>query len=79
MEAVSFFLSHPSSPWSEAWRLTVAVCLPEEKTNQCEKVVSQGPQFTSGVIVKITDNKPLPERKFIKVMSSICLVFRTLK
>ncbi|KAM7366175.1 hypothetical protein PAMP_015640 [Pampus punctatissimus] len=31
-----------------------------------DKVTSQGPQFTSGVIVKITDSKPLPGRKFIK-------------
>lgn len=65
-----FVPSHPSSACSEEWRLTVAFCLPEEKSNRCEKVSSQGPQFTSGVIVKITDNKPLPERKFIKVGSS---------
>ncbi|KAM3590548.1 uncharacterized protein V6R79_011649 [Siganus canaliculatus] len=31
-----------------------------------EKPTSQGPQFTSGVIMKITDKKPLPARKFIK-------------
>uniref|UniRef100_A0A7N6AJG9 La-related protein 7 n=1 Tax=Anabas testudineus TaxID=64144 RepID=A0A7N6AJG9_ANATE len=31
-----------------------------------EKPTNQGPQFTSGVIVKITDNKPLPGRKLIK-------------
>lgn len=28
---------------------------------------SHGPQFATGVIVKITDDKPLPARKFIKV------------
>ncbi|XP_054457237.1 la-related protein 7 isoform X2 [Anoplopoma fimbria] len=31
-----------------------------------EKEINQGPQFTSGVILKITDNKPLPGRKVIK-------------
>nr|XP_057923000.1 la-related protein 7 [Doryrhamphus excisus] len=30
------------------------------------EAASQGPQFTSGVIVKITDNKALPGRKMIK-------------
>uniref|UniRef100_A0AAQ5Z7F8 La-related protein 7 n=1 Tax=Amphiprion ocellaris TaxID=80972 RepID=A0AAQ5Z7F8_AMPOC len=40
--------------------------------NKSEKDTNQGPQFTSGVIVKITDNKPLPERKIIKeVLSKI--------
>ncbi|XP_042368709.1 la-related protein 7 [Plectropomus leopardus] len=37
-----------------------------EKSNRSEKAMNQGPQFTSGVIMKITDNKPLPGRKFIK-------------
>ncbi|XP_070710703.1 la-related protein 7 [Pempheris klunzingeri] len=37
-----------------------------EKTNKGEKATNQGPQFTSGVILKITDSKPLPGRKFIK-------------
>lgn len=31
-----------------------------------KKDTNQGPKFISGVIVKITDNKPLPERKFVK-------------
>ncbi|XP_077401007.1 la-related protein 7 isoform X2 [Vanacampus margaritifer] len=31
-----------------------------------EKPSSQGPKFTSGVIMKITDNKALPDRKMIK-------------
>uniref|UniRef100_A0A671YWY4 La-related protein 7 n=1 Tax=Sparus aurata TaxID=8175 RepID=A0A671YWY4_SPAAU len=37
-----------------------------EKKVKSEKPANVGPQFTSGVIVKITDNKPLPARKFIK-------------
>uniref|UniRef100_A0A8C4I1R7 La-related protein 7 n=1 Tax=Dicentrarchus labrax TaxID=13489 RepID=A0A8C4I1R7_DICLA len=37
-----------------------------EKSNKSEKAANQGPQFTSGVIMKITDNKPLPGRKFLK-------------
>lgn len=37
-----------------------------EKSEKREKEINQGPQFTSGVIMKITDNKPLPGRKFIK-------------
>ncbi|XP_077355057.1 la-related protein 7 [Festucalex cinctus] len=37
-----------------------------EKMEESEKPSSQGPQFTSGVIVKITDSKALPERKMIK-------------
>uniref|UniRef100_A0A8C2Z6F8 La-related protein 7 n=1 Tax=Cyclopterus lumpus TaxID=8103 RepID=A0A8C2Z6F8_CYCLU len=37
-----------------------------EKGEKSEKEIAQGPQFTSGVIMKITDNKPLPGRKFIK-------------
>ncbi|XP_040887784.1 la-related protein 7 isoform X2 [Toxotes jaculatrix] len=36
------------------------------ETNKSEKAPNQGPQFISGVIMKITDNKPLPGRKFIK-------------
>ncbi|XP_076581441.1 la-related protein 7 isoform X2 [Chaetodon auriga] len=36
------------------------------KKNKSEKATTQGPQFTSGVIMKITDSKPLPARKFIK-------------
>lgn len=32
-----------------------------------KKAITEGPQFTSGVIMKITDNKTLPGRKFIKV------------
>ncbi|XP_022053728.2 la-related protein 7 [Acanthochromis polyacanthus] len=43
-----------------------------DKSHKSEKDTNQGPQFTSGVIVKITDNKPLPERKIIKeVLSKI--------
>lgn len=38
-----------------------------EKKVKSEKPANVGPQFSSGVIVKITDNKPLPARKFIKV------------
>ncbi|KAF3698000.1 La-related protein 7 La ribonucleoprotein domain family member 7 [Channa argus] len=37
-----------------------------EKSNKRETAPNQGPQFTSGVIMKITDNKPLPGRKIIK-------------
>ncbi|XP_044040628.1 la-related protein 7 [Siniperca chuatsi] len=37
-----------------------------EKRNKSEKATNQGPQFTSGVIMKITDNKQLPGRKIIK-------------
>ncbi|XP_071374962.1 la-related protein 7 isoform X2 [Centroberyx affinis] len=37
-----------------------------EKSKKSEKETAQGPQFTSGVIIKITDIKPLPGRKFIK-------------
>ncbi|KAE8279027.1 La-related protein 7 La ribonucleoprotein domain family member 7 [Larimichthys crocea] len=37
-----------------------------EKSNKSEKAANQGPQFTCGVIMKITDGKPLPGRKFIK-------------
>ncbi|XP_047429260.1 la-related protein 7 [Mugil cephalus] len=37
-----------------------------KKSSEGEKAAKQGPQFTSGVIVKITDIKPLPERKIIK-------------
>lgn len=56
--------------------MLVCVFLPEEKSNKSEKATNQGPQFTSGVIMKITDNKPLPERKFIKVKySSISICF----
>ncbi|XP_059211424.1 la-related protein 7 [Centropristis striata] len=43
-----------------------------EKTIKSEKATNQGPQFTSGVIMKITDNKPLPARKFIK--DSLCKI-----
>ncbi|KAM4714127.1 la-related protein 7 [Anableps anableps] len=35
-------------------------------SNKAEKETKQGPQFVSGVIVKITDSKPLPARKIIK-------------
>lgn len=38
-----------------------------EKSAKSEKASNPGPQFTSGVIMKITDNKPLPGRKLIKV------------
>ncbi|XP_068164113.1 la-related protein 7 [Antennarius striatus] len=38
----------------------------DEKSHKGEKTTSQGPHFTSGVIMKITDSKPLPGRKFIK-------------
>ncbi|XP_062240413.1 la-related protein 7 [Platichthys flesus] len=37
-----------------------------EKSHKSEKAVTLGPQFTSGVILKITDIKPLPGRKFLK-------------
>ncbi|XP_019950924.2 la-related protein 7 isoform X2 [Paralichthys olivaceus] len=37
-----------------------------EKSHKSEKAATLGPQFTSGVILKITDIKPLPERKFLK-------------
>ncbi|XP_026168347.1 la-related protein 7 [Mastacembelus armatus] len=39
-----------------------------DNSMKSEKASNQGPQFTSGVIMKITDNKPLPGRKFIKDM-----------
>uniref|UniRef100_A0A3B5L1Z2 La-related protein 7 n=1 Tax=Xiphophorus couchianus TaxID=32473 RepID=A0A3B5L1Z2_9TELE len=37
-----------------------------DMSNKAEKETKQGPQFVSGVIVKITDSKPLPTRKIIK-------------
>ncbi|XP_069026461.1 la-related protein 7 [Embiotoca jacksoni] len=37
-----------------------------EMSNKSEKATNCGPQFASGVILKITDNKPLPGRKIIK-------------
>ncbi|CAJ1086349.1 la-related protein 7 isoform X2 [Xyrichtys novacula] len=37
-----------------------------EKCDKSEKGANHGPQYTSGVIMKITDNKPLPGRKIIK-------------
>ncbi|XP_008324472.1 la-related protein 7 [Cynoglossus semilaevis] len=37
-----------------------------DKGDTSEKAANQGPQFTSGVIMKIMDSKPLPGRKFIK-------------
>ncbi|XP_061921931.1 la-related protein 7-like [Entelurus aequoreus] len=37
-----------------------------ETRSETMEVVSQGPQFTSGVIIKITDKKALPGRKMIK-------------
>ncbi|XP_029942982.1 la-related protein 7 isoform X1 [Salarias fasciatus] len=36
------------------------------ENNTSEKVLKQGPKFTSGVIMKITDSKPLPGRKILK-------------
>ncbi|XP_073331071.1 la-related protein 7 [Pagrus major] len=45
-----------------------------EKDKKSEKPANVGPQFTSGVIMKITDNKPLPVRKFIK--DALCKVSR---
>lgn len=38
-----------------------------ESSEKSDKLSNQGPQFTSGVIMKMTDSKPLPGRKFIKV------------
>ncbi|KAI9543503.1 hypothetical protein NQZ68_012154 [Dissostichus eleginoides] len=38
----------------------------EKESEKSEKVNNQGPQYTSGVILKITDSKPLPARKVIK-------------
>ena len=38
----------------------------EMEIEKMEKEIT-GPQFTSGVILKITDAKPLPGRKIIKV------------
>lgn len=46
--------------------------LPEESSDRSEKAMSQGPQFVSGVIMKISDNKPLAGRKFIKVQN-LCI------
>ncbi|XP_035005251.1 la-related protein 7 isoform X2 [Hippoglossus stenolepis] len=37
-----------------------------EKSHKSEKAATPGPQFTSGVILKITDINPLPGRKFLK-------------
>ncbi|XP_037336366.2 la-related protein 7 [Pungitius pungitius] len=37
-----------------------------EKSKKSEAEPNHGPQFTSGVIMKITDDKPLPGRNFIK-------------
>ncbi|XP_008292474.1 la-related protein 7 [Stegastes partitus] len=43
-----------------------------DKSNTSEKATKPGPQFTSGVIVKLTHSKALPERKIIKdVLSRI--------
>lgn len=55
-----------------------------EKDDKSEKATNQGPQFTSGVIMKITDNKPLPGRKFIKVQYNskiiiICIWFQIIQ
>lgn len=65
---------------SEGWRLksgSLTSCFPHPCRPLClfpagtgvkdEKALSQGPQFAAGVIVKITDSKPLPDRKRIKV------------
>ncbi|KAI4808728.1 hypothetical protein KUCAC02_000776 [Chaenocephalus aceratus] len=38
----------------------------KESEKESEKVNNQGPQYASGVILKITDSKPLPARKVIK-------------
>ncbi|XP_061664185.1 la-related protein 7 isoform X2 [Syngnathoides biaculeatus] len=38
----------------------------DDRMEPSEKANSQGPQFTSGVIVKITDSKALPGRKAVK-------------
>ncbi|XP_049591300.1 la-related protein 7 [Syngnathus scovelli] len=38
----------------------------DQKMEASEKASALGPQFTSGVIIKITDNKALPGRKIIK-------------
>nr|XP_020486086.1 la-related protein 7-like [Labrus bergylta] len=43
-----------------------------EKCNKSEKANNHGPQFTSGVIIKITDSKPLPQRKIIK--AALCKI-----
>lgn len=45
-----------------------------EKSNKSEKAANQGPQFTCGVIMKITDGKPLPGRKFIKVQYNSIII-----
>lgn len=38
----------------------------QDKEMKSEKELKQGPQFTSGVIMKVTHSKPLPTRKIIK-------------
>lgn len=47
--------------------------LAESTSDKSEKLLNQGPQFTSGVIMKVTDSKPLPGRKFIKVKPNFVL------
>lgn len=42
--------------------------LSEPTSDKGEKLSNSGPQFTSGVIMKMTDSKPLPGRKIIKAM-----------
>ncbi|CAG5929300.1 unnamed protein product [Menidia menidia] len=43
-----------------------------EMAGKQEKETNQGPQFVSGVIVKITDSKPLPVRRILK--ESLCKI-----
>uniref|UniRef100_A0A8C5NHM1 La-related protein 7 n=1 Tax=Gouania willdenowi TaxID=441366 RepID=A0A8C5NHM1_GOUWI len=48
---------------------------PQEENAPSEKAPPHGPQFTSGVIVKMTDTKPLPGRQAIKdTLGQICPV-----
>lgn len=49
------------------------IVLISDKGDTSEKAANQGPQFTSGVIMKIMDSKPLPGRKFIKVKQLIVI------
>lgn len=50
--------------------------LPSVKT---KKENNQSPQFVSGVIMKITDSKPLPARKILKVLNPFMASFYYLK
>lgn len=49
----------------------------KEMKSKDEKETKQGPQFVSGVIMKITDSKPLPAKKIIKVRYELSLFIKS--